>query len=97
MHERQDPGAGLAALRHETSCGAPQREECLLNGVLCEGLIAKNAEGEAIGGPPEAVVELGERRLLGSRSERDQRLVREMGQLPVHMCRSPSIADRFTA
>jgi hypothetical protein len=35
--------------------------------------------------------------LLGPRSERDQCLVREMGQLSVHVGRSPAIADRFTA
>jgi hypothetical protein len=68
-----------------------------LHGVLGERLVAENAECEPVGGPAEAVVELGEGGLLGTRSERDQRLVREMGQLPVHVCRSPAIADRFTA
>ena len=54
---------------------APEPEERLLHGVLGERLVAEHAVGEPVGGAAEAVVELGERGLVGPRDECDERFV----------------------
>ena len=54
------------------------REERLLHRVLGEPVVAQDAEGEAVGDPPDAVVELGERGLVAACDEGDERLVGEV-------------------
>ncbi len=84
MHERQDPGARLPALRHEARRRPPDREEGLLDGVLGERLIAQDAQREAVRRAPVTVVQLGERPLLRARREQDECLVGEVGELAGH-------------
>jgi hypothetical protein len=81
VDEGQDPGRGLRPLRDERAGASPEPEERFLNGVLGERLVAKDAVREPIRGPADAVVELRERGLVGSRDERDERLVGEMSEV----------------
>ena len=52
------------------------REERLLHRVLGERLVAQDPQREAVGDAAEAVVELGERRLVGARGEQRRALRR---------------------
>ena len=56
-------------------------EERFLHRVLGERLVAEHAVGEPVGDAADAVVELGERRLVRPRDERDERFVREVGEV----------------
>src|ERR1051325_3973586 len=82
MDERQDPRPGGGALREEAVGGAPDREKGLLDGVLREGLVAEDPQGEAVRDAAEAVVELGQGFLVGARDERKECLVGEARELP---------------
>ena len=84
VDQRQDPGAGLGALRDEAGGRPPDREEALLHRVLGERGIANDPQREAVGDAAEAVVELREGVLVGPRYESDQRLVREMSEPATH-------------
>ena len=96
VHEREDPRARLATLGHEAGGRPPDREERLLHRVLGELLVAQDAQRQPVGGTAVAVVQLGERRLLRPRGERDERFVGEVGELPVHSVRySRAEAGRF--
>ena len=61
MDECEEPGARLRALRVVGTGAAPGLEEGFLDGVLCQGRILEDSEGEAVGDLAEAVVELAER------------------------------------
>ena len=69
---------GLARSERKLFGGAPEGQERLLHGVLGQGRIAHDAEGEAVREPAVAVVQLGERALVLVRREREQRLVGEV-------------------
>ena len=84
MHEREDPGARLGALRPERGGGAPDREEPFLDRVLGQPLVAQHPQRETVGDAPDAVVELGESRLVAPRDERDEGFVREMSEVLAH-------------
>ena len=56
-------------------------EERLLDRVLGQRLVAEDAVGEAVGGAADPVVELRERRFVGPRDERDERLVGEVSEV----------------
>ena len=84
MHERQDPGARLRPLGPEAGRRAPDADERLLDRVLGEAVVAQDAEGEPVGDPADAVVELCQRRLVAARDERDESLVREMSEVLPH-------------
>ena len=84
VHERQDPGARLGALRPERGGGAPDREESLLDGVLGQPLVAQDTQRETVGDASDAIVELGESRLVAPRDERDEGFVREMSEVLAH-------------
>ena len=60
---------------------APEAEERLLHGVLRQRLVAQDPVGEAVGDAADPVVELRERRFVGARDERDERLVGEVGEV----------------
>jgi hypothetical protein len=81
VHERQQPRRGLRPLGNEGAGAAPEAEERLLDSVLGEGLVAQDPIGEPVGGASDPVVELGERALLGPRDERDESLVRQVGEV----------------
>ena len=87
MHEREDPGARLAAFGHEAGGRAPDGEERLLHRILGQRLVAQDAQREPVRGAAIAVVELGERRLLRASGESDERFVGKVGELPVHSFR----------
>jgi hypothetical protein len=88
MHEREQPRAGLAALRHETVGITPCGEEPFLHRVFGELVIAQDAQGESIGDPPEAIVELRQRGLVGPRQQSDHGFVGEVGEGARHQPRS---------
>src|SRR5262249_56744558 len=85
MDEREDPGARLAPLGHEARRCPPEGEERVLDRILGERLVAEHAQREPVRRAAVAVVELGERRLLGSGRERDERLVGKVRELPRHV------------
>src|SRR5262249_37305781 len=90
VNEGEQPGARLRALGDEAVGCAPRAEEGLLHGVLRQGVVAENAEGEPVGESAEAAGELGERLIVGAGDQREQRLVRQMRELPGSGFRSPS-------
>src|SRR5262249_36891539 len=49
VNEGEQPGARLRALGDEAVGCAPRAEEGLLHGVLRQGVVAENAEGEPVG------------------------------------------------
>ena len=61
---------------------APDGEERLLHRVLGERAVAQDPQREPVRDAPEAVVELGESRLVRASRERDDGLVRKMGEVP---------------
>src|SRR5262249_51048027 len=81
VDERQDPGGGTRALRNEARRRPPEAEERLLYRVLGELLVAKDPQRQPVRRPAEAVVELAERSLVAPLDERDERLVREVGEI----------------
>ena len=87
VHEREDPRARLRALDEEPVGGAPDGEERLLDGVLGERLVAEDAQREAVGLAGVAVVDLGERAIVGPGDKLEQSLVRQVGASGLH--RSP--------
>ncbi len=95
VHEREDPRARLAALRHEPRRRPPEREEGLLHRVLCERLVAQDAQRQPVRRAGIAVVQLAERRLLRARREQHECLVREMRELAGHASGSPIRHRRF--
>ena len=84
MHERQDPGARLPALRQKARGAAPDREEGLLHRVLRKSLVTEDANREPVGDAAVAVVQLRKRNLVRPRGQRNDRLVGEMGKCPGH-------------
>jgi hypothetical protein len=84
VHERQQPGARLAALWHEAVGVPPSREETFLHCILCELLVPKDPESKSVRHSAEPVVELGERRLVRARKERDDRLVGKVRKASSH-------------
>jgi hypothetical protein len=91
VDEGQDPGARLAALGHEARRPAPDREEGVLDGVLRKRLVAEHAEREAVRDISVAVVQLGERIVVGTGRERHDRFVREVCEVaPLHRGRTGS-------
>ena len=93
MDERQDPRARLGPLGDEPAGGAPDGEERLLHRVLGERLVAQDAEREAVGDAAVAVVQLGERDLLGARDERDDCFVGEVSEIAGHVLIRPRGQD----
>src|SRR5439155_5270391 len=75
VHEREDPRARLRALLDEPIGRAPDGEEGLLHRVLRERVVAEDPPREPVGHAAEAVVQLGERGVLGASDEREQGLV----------------------
>ena len=75
MDEGQDPSARLRALGEEAVCAPPDAEERLLDRILGQRLVPEDPQREAERDPAEAVVELGERVVVGGGDEREQRLV----------------------
>ena len=80
MDERQQPGTRLSAFRHEAVGIPPRREETLLHGILGELLVAQDAERKTVGHPSEAVVQLGQGRVVGACDHCDDGLVRQVGE-----------------
>ena len=80
----------FAALGDEPRGAAPDREERVLHGVLGERLVAQHAQREPVGDAAVAVVELGERNLVGARGQRDDGFVGEMGKRTRHDRRGAS-------
>ena len=70
----------FAALGQEARRAAPDGEERLLHRVLGERLVAQDPQREAVGGAAVAVVELGERGLVGAGERAHERLVGEVGE-----------------
>ena len=68
-------GTKLAALRQSA-------EEGLLHGVLCQRLVAEDAEREPVGDAADPVVQLGQGRLVAARDERHQGFVGQVSQVP---------------
>ena len=95
VHERQDPGARLRPLGPEGRRRAPDAHERLLDGVLREAVVAQDAEGEPVGDPADALVELCQRRLVAARDERDEGLVREMSEVLAHRPGTPRVGQRY--
>ena len=67
---------------------APDREERLLHRVLGERLVAQHAQREPVGDPVVAVVQLGERKLVGARNQRDDGFVGQVGEVAGHVAHS---------
>jgi hypothetical protein len=68
----------------------------LLHRVLGERLVAQDAQRESVRGAAVAVVQLGEGGLFRARGQRHERLVGEVGELPIHDDRySPAEGSRF--
>src|SRR5262249_30262718 len=84
VDERQHPRARLAALGHEACGAAPDREKRVLYRILGERVVAQDPAGKPVGDASEAVVELGQRDLVGASAERDDRLVREVRERTRH-------------
>ena len=72
------------------------REEPLLHRVLRQPVVAQHAVREAVRDAADAVVELGQRRLVATRDERDERLVREMSEVLTHRPRTGDSANATT-
>src|SRR5262249_10195613 len=70
---RWSPGAGVEAARLP-----PDGEERLLDDVLGERRVARDAAGQGVGGRAVTVVERAQRVAVASRDESDQSLVREV-------------------
>ena len=95
MHEREDPRARLRALGPERGGRAPHAHERLLHRVLREPVVADDAKGEAVGHAAAAVVQLRERRLVAACDEGDERLVRQMCEMPAHRPGDPRVGQRY--
>ena len=74
----------LARSARKPAARPPDAEERLLDGVLGEPVVAEDPEGEAVGDPADAVVQLGQRALVAAGDECDESLVREMSEVPAH-------------
>ncbi len=81
VDERQDPRARLRALGQEAVGVAPDAEEGFLHGVLGQRLVAQDPQGEPVGDAAEAVVERGQRVVVGVRDEGEQCLVGKARQV----------------
>ncbi len=88
MHESQDPGARLCPVGRVGRGCAPEREEALLHGVFRQPVVAQDAVREAVRDAAYTVVELGQRRLVATRDERDERLIREVSLVLTHRPRN---------
>src|SRR5262249_4209785 len=89
--ERGGPRTRLAALGEEARRAAPDREERVLNGVLRQRLVAYDAQREAVGDAPVAVVELRERDLVRAGRQGDNCFVGEVCEVtPQHRGRTGS-------
>ena len=84
VHEGQDPGTRLRPLGPKGGRRTPDAHERLLDGVLSQAVVTQDAEGEPVGDPADALVELCQRRLVAARDERDEGLVREMSEVLPH-------------
>src|SRR5207244_6997921 len=58
VHDGQQPRGGLCALRHERVGPAPRAQKRLLYRVLGERIVSADAQSEAVGDAPDAVVML---------------------------------------
>ena len=95
MDEGQDPGARLGALGPESGSRAPHPEKRLLHGILGEPVVAQHPEGETVGDPADAVVQLGQRAFVAAGDECDESLVREVSEVPAHGPGSRRVGQRY--
>ena len=93
MHEGEQPGRRLRALRHERVRTPPRGEERVLHSVLRERLVAKDPKREPVCDAPEPVVQLCERLLVRASDEGDDGLVGQVREGTGH--RGDSLAHRF--
>src|SRR4029077_15286428 len=100
---REDPRAGPALFRHEPRRGTPDGEKRLLHRVLGERLVSQDPQREPVRGAAVAVVQLGQRGLLGPGREGHERCGGEMGEFPTHSVRYSRVepgwfkrSNRFT-
>ena len=71
----------LARSARKRSAERQIAEERLLHGVLSQRFVAEDPQSEAVGDAAEAVVELGQRLLVGAGDEREQRFVGDVREL----------------
>ena len=86
----------LAFARSGMNRDAPRQigEERVLHRVLGQRLVAQHPQREPVGGAAVAVVQLGERDLVGSRGQRDDGFVGQVCQVASRHRRAPRGARR---